>query len=329
MSVGGISGASMATVAAAQTTPTTKTTTAEVAATTDTVTLSAEAKAARASGQPFFAVEGVEGVVEADNARVGSAERRAKRQEQVLKTRSVAIKDQVGSQLGRVADNKEAATDRIGGNVKAEQTRKFGVLADRTERLGGREQQVKARIETRLGGLEQKQGVRVVAVDSARLPFAAALSYGDAPEEALLRTETGVVLPLGHVDAVWLRHTHVDAKVWDLLDPAYAVAIKEQTVTALWDLLGCLDHALHVDRMQALQSVPGPVGQLRAARRAGLPLGPRPCRGAVHRPPDGRLRPGVRHRGPHCEARWRARVPRGQHHLVLRLPGGGHRAAHR
>jgi glutathione synthase/RimK-type ligase-like ATP-grasp enzyme len=113
------------------------------------------------------------------------------------------------------------------------------------------------------------RGARVVWVDSTRMPLEVDLSWGDDAAAGFLRTPSDAVA-LDEVDAVWLRHTHIAAGVWDLLDPAYAEAIKTQTVTGLWDVLGTLDGCLHVDRIQALQGVPGSVGMLRLAARRGL-----------------------------------------------------------
>lgn len=113
------------------------------------------------------------------------------------------------------------------------------------------------------------RGARVVWVDSTRMPLEVDLSWGDTPAAGRLRTATDAVA-LGDVDAVWLRHTHIAAGIWELLDPDYAEAIKGQTLTGLWDVLGTMDHCLHVDRIQALQAVPGSVGMLRMAARRGL-----------------------------------------------------------
>lgn len=113
------------------------------------------------------------------------------------------------------------------------------------------------------------RGARVVWVDTTRMPLEVALSWGPEAVAGHLRTPTDA-LHLAEVDAVWLRHTHVAAGVWEHLDPDYADAIKTQTVTGLWDALVTLDGCLHVDRIQALQSVPGSVGMLRLAARHGL-----------------------------------------------------------
>lgn len=113
------------------------------------------------------------------------------------------------------------------------------------------------------------RGARVVWVDSTRMPLGVDLSYGPDPADGFLRTEADAVA-LADVTAVWMRHTHVAAGVWELLDPDYAPVIKTQTVSALWDVLGALDHCLHVDRIGALQALPGPVAMLNRARRAGF-----------------------------------------------------------
>ncbi len=113
----------------------------------------------------------------------------------------------------------------------------------------------------------QARGCRVVMLDSARMPVGVDLSLG--MDGGWLRTEHDTV-DLAEVGAVWLRHTHVAHGVWDLLDPAYAPAIRDQTATQLWDLLDCLPQALHVDRLDRLRAVPGPVAMLRRARAAGL-----------------------------------------------------------
>ncbi len=113
------------------------------------------------------------------------------------------------------------------------------------------------------------RGARAVWIDSARMPLGVELSYGPDPADGLVRTEEDAVA-LSDVSAVWVRHTHVGAAVWDLLDPDYAPVIKAQTVSAVWDVLAALDHCLHVDRIAALQALPGPVAMLNRARAAGL-----------------------------------------------------------
>jgi hypothetical protein len=112
-------------------------------------------------------------------------------------------------------------------------------------------------------------GAQVLFLDSAQLPVGVDLSWGEDPAASRLRTPDFDVA-MGDLDAVWLRHTHVAAGVWELMDPAYAPAIKAQTVSGLWDLLGCLDHLRQVDRIAALQALPGQVGMLRLARACGL-----------------------------------------------------------
>ncbi len=115
----------------------------------------------------------------------------------------------------------------------------------------------------------QQRGCRVVALDSAKMPLGCDLSL--SPDGGVLQTE-GLRVDLATVDAVWLRHTHVAAGIWHLLDPHYAVPIRDQTTTHLWDVLGCVPHARVVDPLHRLRSVPGPVGMLRLARAAGLAI---------------------------------------------------------
>lgn len=99
------------------------------------------------------------------------------------------------------------------------------------------------------------------------MPLGVGLSL--TPEGGTLQTED-TVIDLAQVDAVWMRHTDVAAGVRHLVDPAHAAAMRVQTTAALWDLVDCLPHADHFDRLAALRTVPGPVAMLRWARDAGL-----------------------------------------------------------
>jgi len=114
-----------------------------------------------------------------------------------------------------------------------------------------------------------QRGCRVLDLDSVQLPLGAELSL--TPSAGWLRTDSETV-PLDEIDAVWLRHTHVAAGVRHLVDPAYAPAIKAQATAHLWDLLDCLPDALHIDRLGALRTVPGPTAMLRLAQRVGLSI---------------------------------------------------------
>jgi hypothetical protein len=119
----------------------------------------------------------------------------------------------------------------------------------------------------------ERRGCCVVGLDSAGLPLGANLSLGLAEDPAHTYgwLETGSQrVALDDIDAVWLRHTDVAMGVQPLIDAAHFSAVRAQATAHLWDLLACLPHALHIDRLAHLRAVPGPTAMLRLARLAGL-----------------------------------------------------------
>ncbi len=140
----------------------------------DTVTLSAEARAAKASGQPLFAVEGAEAATaEAAAKKVGNgsvgAEETAKaakkggggspsaQAEAKIKASMGRTKEQTAGQLDRIDGQLSDATDRIEGRLGREATRKTATRDKLRQRTGIQEEATKSRTKERLSSLAERE----------------------------------------------------------------------------------------------------------------------------------------------------------------------------
>ncbi len=153
----------------------------------DVVTISPEARAAKAGGQPLFAVEGATRVPGGGTTDVPTSDKKKVdgpgRSEEAAKAQTTRGKMQMGSHIERTLKHDSTLSDRIDNRVKTEANEKSQQQAKTVDRTGRQEQDVKARTRDRMGQMEEQE--------KAGIPVSPTLSDGLLNRMVIEKTHKG------------------------------------------------------------------------------------------------------------------------------------------